>query len=68
MTYCTAERIHFLQFFEGMMTLFTWLGSVHLDGAVLHFNYFSQCYNIVMVYLYVSCIDMWSSYFWGILL
>ena len=33
-----------------------------LDGAVLYFNYFSQCYNVVMVELYVSCIDMYSSY------
>ena len=24
---------------------FTWLESVHLDGAVLYFNYFSQCCN-----------------------
>ena len=28
---------------------FTWLGSVHLDGAVLYFNYFSQCHHVVIV-------------------
>ena len=33
-----------------------------LDGAILYFNYFSQCYNVVMVSLYVCCIDMLSSY------
>ena len=27
----------------------TWLESVHLDGAVLYFNYFSQCYSVVTV-------------------
>ena len=53
----------FLQFFEGMMTLFYLVGKcLHLDGAVLYFNYFSQCYNVVMVYLYVSCIDMGYMY------
>ena len=34
---------------EGLMTSFHLVESVHLDGAVLYFNYFSQCYNVVMV-------------------
>ena len=44
--------------FEGMMTLFYLFGKCALDGAVLYFNYFSQCYNVVMVYLYLSYIDI----------
>ena len=39
----------FLQFFEGMIPYFTWLVGVCLDGAFLYFDYFSQCYNAVMV-------------------
>ena len=66
--YGTAERIHFCSFLKVQWPYFTWLESVHLDGAVLYFNYFSQHYNAVMVYLYVSCIDILSIYLWGILL
>ena len=33
-----------------------------MDGAVFYFNYFSQCYNVVMVSLHVSCIDMGYMY------
>ena len=49
MAYDTAERICICSSLKVWWPYFTWLESVHLDGAVLHFNYFSQCYNVVMV-------------------
>ena len=47
--YGTAERIRFCSSLKVWWPYFTWLESVCLDDAVLYFNYFSQCYNVVMV-------------------
>ena len=52
----------FLQFFEGMMALFYLVGKCVVGWCSFVFNYFSQCYNFVMVQLYVSCIDMGYMY------
>ena len=51
MAYGTAERKNtFLQFFEGMMTLFYLVGKCALGWcSFCIFNYFSQCYDVVKV-------------------
>ena len=49
MAYGTAERICFCSSLKVWWPYFTWLESVHLDGAVLYFNNCFQCFHVVMV-------------------